>query len=330
MTLGALRSTRPLWLIGVLALGAAVPYIFESSFTVRVISQILVFGLFAMSIDLLGGYGGLMPLGHAGLLGVAGYAVGYLTTTVDLPMGLAVALALLFTIAISLLFGLMAVRTSGVSFTMITLAQGLIVWGLSIKLFWLTGAENGMRGIQAPPFAVLYWQFYYLAFVVVALCTVLLWLIVRSPFGLTIQGLRESETRMRALGYDTTLHKLLTFSISGLFCGVSGILYVWLNNFISPTAVYMNISAEGVLMVILGGPGTIFGSLIGSAIVQSVKLILSQYTARWPTVLGLIFVLTILFARSGLLGLVRQYRTRRFQARMIRTRGVPAAGAAAE
>jgi branched-chain amino acid transport system permease protein len=336
--LRALLAPRLLVLLALLVIGLAVPYLIDSSFYVSIITQVLIFGLFAMSIDLLGGYAGLMPLGHAAILGVAGYSLGYFIATLHAPMAVAVVAALVITLLISLLFGLMAVRTSGVSFTMITLAQGLLIWGLSIKLYWITGAENGMRGIERPDFAVRYWQFYYLTLIVVVVCTVLLRLLVRSPFGLTILGLRESESRMRALGYNTTLHKLYIFLISGFFAGVSGILYAWYNNFISPTAVYLTPSAEGVLMAILGGAGTLYGPLVGAAIVVVVKNLWSTIVAavapallggvapmvgltladlvkrisdRWPTLLGLIFVVVILFARDGLLGLGRRALARR-------------------
>ena len=310
MTLRTLFSLRPVLIVVLLALTLAIPYL-TTSFYTSVATQVLIFGLFAMSIDLLGGYAGLMPLGHAALLGVAGYALGYGITALHAPVGVAALGALVATLLASLLFGLMAVRTSGVSFTMITLAQGLLIWGLSIKLYWITGAENGMRGIARPDFAVLYWQFYYLTLLIFAVCAVLIWMVVRSPFGLTVLGLRESESRMRALGYNTTLHKLLIFMISGLFAGVAGILYAWYNNFISPSAVYMTPSAEGVLMVILGGAGTLFGPVIGAAIVVVVKNLVSIYVQRWPTLLGVIFVLTILFARDGLLGLARRATARR-------------------
>jgi branched-chain amino acid transport system permease protein len=301
-----LRSARPLLLLALATL--ALPYLTTSYYT-SIATQVLIFGLFAMSIDLLGGYAGLMPLGHAGILGAAGYTLGFFITRAQAPLGVAVLAAILMTLAVSLLFGLMAVRTSGVSFTMITLAQGLLVWGLSIKLYQITGAENGMRGISRPEFATLYYHYYYLTLAVVAACGLLLWLLVRSPFGLTIVGLRDSESRMRALGYNTTLHKLLVFAISGFFAGLAGILYAWYNNFISPTALYMTPSAEGVLMVILGGAGTLFGPLLGAAIVVVVKNVVNIKVFEhqwWPTLLGLIFVLTILFARDGLLGLAKR------------------------
>lgn len=304
--------------VGLIALGAmtllavAFPYLWVSSFWVNIASQVLFFGLLAMSIDLLGGYMGNMPMGHAGIMGVSGYTLGYFIATAKQPMPVAILAAILATLLVSLVFGQMTVRTSGVFFSMITLAQGMLVWGLSIKWYEVTGAENGLRGIARPEFANRAYEFYYLCLVVFALCSVLLYLFVKSPFGLTLQGVRESETRMRMLGYNVELHKLLAFVVSGFFASFSGMLFAWYNNFISPSAVGLQQSAEGVLMVILGGASTLVGPVIGAAVVVVTKNYVSTELKRWPTLLGVIFVVTILFAREGVVGAVRPWLARRF------------------
>ena len=309
----SLAVPRPLAL-GLLALVAVValvlPYV-TPSFYVNIATQVLFLCLLAMSIDLLGGYMGSMPMGHAGVMGIAGYTLGYFIAVAKQPVPVAVVLAIVATLLVSFVFGLMTVRSSGVFFSMITLAQGMIVWGLSIKLYQVTGAENGLRGIVRPEFATRYYEFYYLCLVTFALCAVLLYLFVKSPFGLTLQGIRESESRMRMLGYNVELHKLLAFVVSGFFASIAGILYAWYNNFFSPSAVGLTQSAEGVLMVILGGASTLVGPVIGAAVVVFVKNYLSLYVQRWPTVMGLIFIVTILFARSGIVGAVRPWLARR-------------------
>jgi branched-chain amino acid transport system permease protein len=293
-----------------LLLALALPYLLPS-FYVNIATQVLFFGLFAMSIDLLGGYLGLMPLGQAGFLGVGGYTMGYLISRAQWPWPQAVVVALLATVLVSLVFGLLAVRTTGIFFVMITMAEGMLVWGLTYRWSTVTGAENGMRGIARPDFAVLYWQYYYLALAVFVVCALALWLIVRSPFGLTLRGIRESESRMRTLGYNVTLHKLLAFILSGFFAGVSGLLYAWYNQFISPTVVNIAASTEGILMVVLGGAGTLFGPVLGATVIVLVKSLLSMYVARWPTVLGLIFIVVVLFAQEGILGAIRRGRAPR-------------------
>lgn len=309
----AARVPRPLalgLLVAVALLALAMPYL-AASFYVNIATQVLFFGLLAMSIDLLGGYMGSMPMGHAGVMGVAGYTLGYFIATARQPIPVAVVAAIGVTLLVSLVFGRMTVRSSGVFFSMITLAQGMIVWGLSIKWYEVTGAENGLRGIVRPEFATRYYEFYYLCLLAFAICVGLLYLIVQSPFGLTLQGIRESESRMRMLGYNVELHKLLAFVVSGFFASIAGMLYAWYNNFFSPSAVGLTQSAEGVLMVILGGASTLLGPVIGAAVVVFVKNYLSLYIQRWPTVMGLIFIVTILFARQGIVGAVRPWLAQR-------------------
>jgi branched-chain amino acid transport system permease protein len=315
------RSTPLPWQLALLSCGVlvavALPYL-TSSFYVSVATQILFFGLLAMSIDLLGGYTGHMPLGHAGLLGVSAYTMGYLVSRLHWGWLQAAGAALALTVLVSVLFGFLAVRTRGIFFVMITMAEGMLVWGLAYRWASVTGAENGIRGIARPEFATLYWQYYYFALAVFAVCALLLWLLVRSPFGLTLQGIRESESRMRTLGYNVTLHKLLAFTISGLFAGVAGLLYAWYNQYISPSAINIGASTEGILMVVLGGAGTLLGPVLGAAVIVAVKNLLSMYVARWPTVLGLIFIVVVLFAKDGILGIARRGWARWRQNRAVR------------
>ena len=303
------------------ALGVALPYL-TSSYYLAIATQVLFFGLLAMSIDLLGGYTGLMPLGHAGVMGVSSYVLGYLISRLHWDWQVAVLSALLATVAISLVFGLLAVRTTGIFFVMITMAEGMLVWGLAFRWSSVTGAENGMRGIARPDFATLYWQYYYLVLLVFLVCGLLLGLIVRSPFGLALKGIRESESRMRTLGYNVTLHKVLAFLISGFFAGVTGILYAWYNQFISPSAINITQSTYGILMVVLGGAGTLIGPVLGAAVIVFLQNILSTYVTRWPTVMGVLFIVVVLFAREGIVGAVRLALARRGGRREAVSEGV--------
>ena len=238
-----------------------------------------------------------MPLGHAGLMGVSGYSMGYLISRLKWSWPEAVVVALLLTLVVSLVFGLLAVRTSGIFFVMITMAEGMLVWGLAYRWSSVTGADNGMRGITRPDFAMLYWQYYYLVLAVFAVCALLLVLIVRSPFGLTLKGIRESASRMHTLGYNVTLHKLIAFLVSGFFAGVA-VLLAWYSQFISPSSIYIVASTEGILMVVLGGIGTLLGPVLGTIVIGLIKSLLSTYVARWPLVMGLIFIVVVLFARA--------------------------------
>jgi branched-chain amino acid transport system permease protein len=288
-------------LVAVALVALALPYI-APAFYVSVATQILIFGLFAMSIDLLGGYVGLMPLGHAGLLGVGAYSIGYLVGRQGWSWPPSVVAAIALTIAVAAVFGLLAVRTRGIFFVMITLAEGMLVWGLAYRWSSVTGADNGIRGITRPDLATAYWQYYYLALAVFAVSALTLALVAASPFGLTLKGIRESEARMRTLGYDVVRHKVIAFVVSGLFAGVAGVLYAWYNQFVSPSAISLTASTEGILMVVLGGAGTLVGPVVGAGVIVLTKDLLSSYVTRWPTVMGLIFILVVLFARDGIVG----------------------------
>lgn len=280
--------------------GVALPYVL-SPFLVSIVSLALVIALFAMSIDLLAGFSGLVSLGHAGILATAAYGVGYVAThggghTAQILTGLAAGLVA------SVIFAVMAMRTSGVYFLMVTLAQGMIVWGLSIRLYRITGAENGLRGVLRPPAVSAYWKYYYLCLAVLVICGGLMWVIARSPFGYGLRGLRDSEERLRMLGYNTALHKFYGFVLSGLFASVAGVLFVYQNEFISSAAAGFLVSGNGVLAVVLGGLGTLVGPVVGAFIIVLIQNVLSVYVERWPTVLGVVFIVTILFAPNGIVG----------------------------
>lgn len=308
--------------LALLALALAVPQL-TTSFYVNLVSEVMIFGLLAMSIDLLAGYTGLTSMGHAGIFGVASYVVGYLLTKTGTPLYAALVLGIGASILTAALFAVIAIRTTGVYFLMVTIAEGMIVWGIAYRWSSVTGAENGIRGIARPDFIHESWQFYYLVLVVFIILAALLYRIVNSPFGLTLKGIRESASRMRTLGYNITLHKFISFTTSGFFAGVAGVLYALYNGFVSPSAVEFAKSAEEVLMVIVGGVGTLFGGVVGAAVIIFTRNIVSLYTPRWPTIMGLIFVLTILFAPNGLLGgarsiLSRVWQRRREQVKLVK------------
>jgi branched-chain amino acid transport system permease protein len=290
----------------VVALLAALPYL-VSSFAVNLATQALIFGLFALSINVLAGYGGLITLGQAGFIGVAGYGVAILTTREGWPLGAAVAGALVLCVLAAAFFGLLLVRARGTYFVMITLAEGMVVWGIAQRWQELTGGENGITGVPKPSFATDYWQFYYLAVVVVAVCTVLIARLVRSPLGLSLKGIREAEDRLASLGYDVARHKLVSFVIAGFFAGVSGVLLALYNSFIGPTDVFFLASAEGLLMSILGGVGTLAGAFVGAAVVIYIQNDVSSWLERWQTLLGVVFVLVVIFAPDGIVGAWTRY-----------------------
>jgi branched-chain amino acid transport system permease protein len=314
-----------------IALGAAVvllvalPYL-VSSFAVNLATQALVFGLFALSINLLAGYGGLITLGQAGFIGVAGYGLAILTTREGWPLGAAVVGALALCVVAAAFLGVLVVRSRGTYFVMITLAEGMVVWGIAQRWQELTGGENGITGVPKPSFAQEYWEYYYLTLVVVAVCTLLVARLVRSPLGLSLKGIREAEDRLAPLGYDVARHKLAAFTISGFFAGVAGVLLAMYNSFIGPSDVFFLTSAEGLLMSILGGVGTLTGAFVGAGVVIYIQNEVSSWLDRWQTLLGVVFVLVVLFAPDGIVGAWTRY----VWAPLLRRLGAGRAAAAAE
>jgi branched-chain amino acid transport system permease protein len=304
--------------VGVLIL-LALPFVL-SPYDLGLTVQMMIFALFAMSLDLLIGYGGMPSLGHAAYFGIAAYATGLLALRLGVSVWFAIPAALLLAALTAALFGLLALRTRGSYFLMITLALAQVAWGVAFGWRTLTGGDDGLPDVPRPDLGLhlgLPWSladstpFYYFALFFVALGTFLLIRIVASPFGYALRGIRESETRMLALGYNVWRYRFVAFVLAAMFAGLAGCLYVYFNRFVSPDYLHVERSAEVLLMVILGGSGTLIGPAIGAALIVFLETVVSAYTERWLLLLGLIYVVVALFAPRGLVGLVRQFYLRR-------------------
>lgn len=279
------------------------------SFYVHILVLMVIFSIFAMSLDILMGYAGLPSLGHAAFFGVAAYTAGLLAVRGGFQWWGAVPIALVLCTLTGALFGLVALRTIGLYFMLITLALGEILWGVANRWGSFTGGYNGLPDIPRPFAAVsTTLSFYYLALILFFVAAVPMYLLVRSPFGLSLQGLRDSESRMRVLGYNVWLHKYVAFVICGLFAGCAGVMSAYYNGFVSPLDLSLAISAEAILMVILGGTGTLVGPIIGAVVIVALRNFLSIYIERWLIVLGVIFIFTVLYAPDGIMGWINARR----------------------
>lgn len=304
------RRARAGVALACLVLLAAVPFVVPGYKTSLVI-EMMIFATLAMSIDLLAGFAGRVSLGHGAIFGIATYVVLYHVTTAGGSPWVAVLLGVAAATAAAAIFALLAVRTSGVYFLLLTLALGMIVWGMCLRWTSVTGGENGLRGAVVPAWLAPQVVFYFFILTVTSLMTWLMWRFAHSPFGLALQGIRESDSRMRALGYNVPLHLFIAFTVSGFFAGLAGALYAFFNSFVSPSTVALAQSVEGLLMVIVGGVGTLFGGLVGAVVIITLENLVSFYTERWPMVLGLMFIVTMIFAPEGLLGWGRAVLARR-------------------
>ncbi|MFZ1969223.1 MAG: branched-chain amino acid ABC transporter permease [Bradyrhizobium sp.] len=296
----------------VLAIAAALPLVL-STYQIGLATEMLIFGMLAMSIDILAGFAGRTSLGHGAIFGVSGYVVVYASSQAGLPWAAAFVLGMIAATAVAAIFALLAVRTSGVYFLLLTLALGMIVWGICLRWTQVTGGENGIRGDVRPAFLVAHRSFYWAVLVATAIVSYAMWRFVRSPFGLTLLGIRDSESRMKSLGYNVPLHLFVGFAVSGFFAGVAGALYAMFNDFVSPSTVALEQSVEGVLMMIAGGVGTLFGGFVGAAAILTLENVVSSYTERWQTVLGLTFIVIMICAPDGIIGTLRAILVYRFR-----------------
>lgn len=294
----------------VLVIFGAMPLV-VSSYQMSIANEILIFALLAMSIDVLAGYAGRTSLGHGALFGISTYVVIYWTSVYGGSAWVGCLLGVVAATFVAAIFAAFAVRVSGVYFLLLTLALGMIVWGVCLRWTSITGGENGIRGVGRPDLIASPIAFYYATLAIVLLMTFLIWRFVRSPFGLTLRGIRDSESRMRSLGYGTSVHMFVAFTVTGFFAGVAGALYALFNNFVSPSTVQLSQSVEGLLMAIIGGVGTLFGSFIGAAAIIMLENFVSAYTARWQMVLGFMFIVTMIFAPQGILGTLRMLLSRK-------------------
>ena len=284
-----LLATAPLWI--------------ANAFYVNIVSQILIYAILALGLNILVGYGGLVSLGHAGLLGVAAYCAAWLLSRGAGQLESAVA-ALAVALAVSAAYAVLSLRATGIGFLMITLSLGQILWGTAYRWISLTNGDNGITVSARPqPFGVAIASasgFYYFTLIVFLAAIASIALFVRSPLGTSLRGARDQARRMTALGFNVWLIRFLAFLFSGFWSGIAGLLYCYYQQFVSPQMMALPASAEALLMVISGGTGSLFGPVAGAALVVVMKNVASAYIERWNLVLGAIFVAIIIFMPEGL------------------------------
>jgi branched-chain amino acid transport system permease protein len=304
--------TRNLCIAILLLVLAALPLV-AGEYYVNLASQIVIFAVFAASINLLLGYGGLPTLGHAAYLGVAAYLSALLFLKLHWAHWMIAPVAVLGSTLMACAFGLVALRAAGLGFLMLTLALSQVLWGTAYRWVSVTDGDNGLRGLARPePFGLNLNEampFYYF---VLAIGVVAIWMMARfvaSPFGATLRGTRDQPRRMSALGYDVWLIRWITFVYAGFWGSVSGLMFVYYHKYIHPVSLSLANSAEGLLAVIAGGSGTLAGPIVGAAIVLLLKNWASAYIERWNMLLGFVFVFIVVFMPEGVVpGVKRLWR----------------------
>lgn len=300
------------WIIVMLAL-AGLPFV-AGEYYINFTSQILIAVIFAASLNLLVGYAGLPSLGHAAFLGVAAYLSAWFYLKLGLAHWITASIALGATTLMAGLFGLIALRATGLGFLMLTLALSQVLWGTAYRWVAVTEGDNGLRGLTRPaPFGVSLDNPVAFYFFALAITVFALWMMARfvnSPFGAALRGTRDQPRRMSALGHNVWLIRWITFVYSGFWGAVSGLLFVYYHKYIHPASLSLTSSAEALIGVIAGGSGTLAGPLIGAAIVMVLKNYVSAYIERWNMLLGFVFVVIVVFMPDGLVPGVRRWWAR--------------------
>jgi branched-chain amino acid transport system permease protein len=303
--------------LGVLVLLLVAPVLLDT-YRTFLLTEILIFGLFAASLDILLGYGGLASLGHAGYFGVGGYAAGLLAQHVTSNAFAQLGVALAAAAGVALVTGLFAVRSRGVYFLMLTLAFGQLLWVLALNWTSLTGGSNGLYGLPVPTLAggstwlALGDHVYWYTLGVFLVGYVALKVVVASPFGRGLAGLRGNEERMSSLGYNVPLYKLAVFTFAGAIAGYAGALACQQAKYFSPDAMSFEVSAVAVVVIVIGGQRTLVGAVLGAAFYYIVRDQLSDVlSSHWQLALGIVFVLVVYLLPGGIVGggrrLVRRF-----------------------
>ncbi len=307
---------RKVWIIllscaSALAL-AVIPLVLSEYYT-GLVTRALILAILAMSVNLLLGHLGLASVGHSVFFGIASYTVAIVTLRLGMSFGSATLMAMLAALTASGLFGLLAIRTKDIFFLTIMLAFCQVFYGLSVSWKAVTGGYDGLPGLLRPQvISGLNLEqtapFYFFVLFGFLLIVGAIWVLTNSPFGLTLKGIRDSESRMKVLGYNVWLYKFLAFNISALIGSFSGILHAYYDGCPNPADFGIVRSSTALFMVILGGPGTLAGPVVGSVIIVFLQDLISNITDRWLMVLGGIYVLVVLLFPEGVLGGIKKGR----------------------
>ena len=277
-------------------------------FLLTLVTRIVILALAAVSLNLILGFGGMMSFGHAAYLGIGGYAVGMLAHEGIVSGLIQWPVALAASALYALVIGALSLRTRGVYFIMITLAFAQMAYYIAAGLARY-GGDDGLTIYKRSDFAGLInlsnkVAFYYLCLVLLYGCIYLVWRLVNSRFGMVVQGARSNDIRMRAIGFPTYRYKLACFVIAGTMCGLAGALLANHTDFVSPAMMYWTRSGDLIVMVVLGGMGSLFGPLFGAVALLVLEEVLSSITEYWQIILGPLLLLVVLFARGGIDGLL--------------------------
>ncbi len=277
-----------------------------SDFQLTVASEMLIIGLFALSLNLIMGYGGMVHFGHAAFYGIGGYTVAVGIARWGWNPWLAMLAAPFVSALLALIIGWFCVRRRGLYFSILTLAFGQLIYTLVFNARDLTGGDDGLHGLVFPEIINSPGSYYLFTLLVFIVCVLTLRIIVRSSFVLVLRAVRENAERAQFIGVDVRRHQLITFVIGGFFAGIAGALLVGEKHFVGVETLFWTTSAEPILASLLGGMYTLLGPVVGAALLVFLNLVLTRIFAYWSLVLGILTVVIVLVAPTGLLGLAQR------------------------
>ncbi len=267
-------------------------------------SQMLIFAIFAIGYDICFGYTGLLSFGHAAFFGLGAYATGLSLIHLSLPAPVGLLFGIAAAVIASFFIGLLSIRRHGIYFAMVTLAFGQMVYFLAFQWRSVTGGDDGLHGVPRPPLGPVDFTSELVLYYFILLCFVGALLfgirIIHSPFGKTLECLRENEARAKNIGYNPRFFKLTSFMLSASFAGLAGGLYALLQNFVPLFTLHLDTSGDIVLMTLVGGMGTLYGPIMGAVGLVYMKDLLSTHTNVWPLILGLLYVVSVMVFRKGI------------------------------
>jgi branched-chain amino acid transport system permease protein len=308
-----MTQRRKILIVVLLAAALTWPFI-GGQYGTSLMTQIFIFGMLALSADLLLGHAGLFSLCHAAFFSVAAYTTAILQVRYQVPTALAAPAGILMGTSLGLLFGL-SVRTRGVYFILVTLAMGYVIWGIGYRWASFTGGDSGVTNVPAPSIGGFtlstMLEYYYFVLAVLLLVMFLYHRLIRSPFGLALRGIKSGEARMRSLGFSPPRHLYTAFIVSSFMASLAGVLYAYFNKFVNPVSASLHVSFEAVLMALVGGTATILGPFIGAGIILGLRNWVSSFFELHLAVMGLVFIIVVTWAPDGVIGLLKRFIDRR-------------------
>ncbi len=301
----ALQGKGRIWVGAGLILLFLFP-LFLPRFYIYLISIILLTGLLATSLNLPLGYGGIFQFHHAVFYGAGAYATALIILKSGLSPWLSFVGGPLAAALLSLIMGLICIRLSKLYFGMLQISLGSLVWIIVYRWYSFTGGDNGINGIPLPDVLSSQNRAYYFTLLVTSLCLLVMYKIVKSPFGSALQGIRDNPVRSAMIGINVRRHQLLVLVIAGFFAGVAGSLFVVVETAVFPDMLFWTLSLEILIMCLLGGWFTFLGPLLGAAIIISLRTFVSGFTDYWTMPLGILMMLVIFFLPNGILGYVEE------------------------